>query len=200
MERFYGFMRLAHWVLGAFLLLVLSFFAFTGLVMNHGWFKEEPVKKEWVGEVPATLPLPALSDDPNAPVPALAKDLTAWLAEHSDYPLSSYQMKVNYPEIILEYKGPGSEATLVIDSESRAVEYQSQREGLITFMNNLHKGRHVSPAWARFMDIVALLTLVVTASGLVLLVYYRRGRPSTWLWLSSGLTIPLFLILYGIHY
>lgn len=199
-ERFYGFMRLAHWVLGAFLLLVLSFFAFTGLVMNHGWFKDEPTKKQWSGEIPAALALPTLSDDPNGPVPPLSKDLTAWLAGHSDYPLNSYQMKVEYPEIILEYKGPASEASLVIDSESRTVEYQSQREGLITFMNNLHKGRHVPTLWLRFMDVVAVLTLVVTLSGLVLLIYYRRGRASTWLWVSSGITIPFFLILYFMHY
>ena len=148
----------------------------------------------------AELPLPELSDDPNAPTPALAPALTAWLAEHSSYPISAYQLKIEAPEILLEYQGPGSEASLTIDSESRAVAYHEQKNGIVALLNNLHKGRHTPAFWKRYMDAFAILTVLVALSGLALLVYYRKQRRSTWLWTTTGITIPLIIILLAIHY
>ena len=200
-QTFFRLMRLAHWVIGAFILTTLTFFAATGFMLNHGkWFEQEPVQNDQEYTLPNELPLPELSDDPNAPVPALAKDLTAWLAEHSDYPLSSYQMKVEAPEIILEYQGPGSEASLTIDSETRAVAYHEQKNGLAALLNNLHKGRHAPRIWHLFMDSFAILTILVAISGLALLVYYRKQRSSTWLWTTTGISIPLIIIFLSIHY
>ena len=121
-QTFWRLMRLAHWVIGAFILTTLTFFAVTGFMLNHtAWFEQEPTQHDAEYTLPAELPLPELSDDPNAPTPALAPALTAWLAEHSPYPISAYQLKIEAPEILLEYQGPGSEASLTIDSESRAV-------------------------------------------------------------------------------
>ena len=200
-QTVFRLMRLAHWVIGAFILTTLTFFAATGFMLNHGkWFDREPAQYDQEYTLPDTLPLPALSDDPNAPTPALAPALTAWLAERSPYPLKAYQMKVEAPEIILEYQGPGSEASLTIDSETRAVAYHEQKNGIVALLNNLHKGRHAPAFWRLYMDTFAILTLFVALSGLALLVYYRKQRSSTWLWTTTGITLPLIIILLAIHY
>ena len=189
-QTFWLLMRLAHWVIGAFILTALTFCAATGFMLNHtAWFEQEPTQHDAEYTLPAELPLPELSDDPNAPTPALAPALTAWLAEHS--PISAYQLKIEAPEILLEYQGPGSEASLTIDSESRAVAYHEQKNGIVALLNNLHKGRHVPTFWKRYMDAFAILTVLVALSGLALLVYYRKQRGSTWLWATTGITIPL---------
>ena len=54
--------------------------------------------------------------------------------------------------------------------------------------------------WKRYMDAFAILTVLVALSGLALLVYYRKQRGSTWLWTTTGITIPLVIILLAIHY
>ena len=186
-QTFWRLMRLAHWVIGAFILTTLTFFAVTGFMLNHtAWFEQEPTQHDAEYTLPAELPLPELSDDPNAPTPALAPALTAWLAEHSPYPISAYQLKIEAPEILLEYQGPGSEASLTIDSESRAVAYHEQKNGIVALLNNLHKGRHTPAFWKRYMDAFAILTVLVALSGLALLVYYRKQRRSTWLWTTTG--------------
>ena len=200
-QTFWRLMRLAHWVIGAFILTTLTFFAVTGFMLNHtAWFEQEPTQHDAEYTLPTELPLPELSDDPNAPTPALAPALTAWLAEHSPYPISAYQLKIEAPEILLEYQGPGSEASLTIDSESRAVAYHEQKNGLAALLNNLHKGCHTPAFWKRYMDAFAILTVLVALSGLALLVYYRKQRGSTWLWTTTGITIPLIIILLAIHY
>jgi len=81
-QTFFRLMRLAHWVIGAFILTTLTFFAATGFMLNHGkWFEQEPIQNDQEYTLPETLPLPELSNDPNAPTPALAPALIAWLAE-----------------------------------------------------------------------------------------------------------------------
>ena len=200
-QTFFRLMRLAHWVIGAFVLTTLTFFAATGFMLNHGkWNEQEPQQFEQEYTLPEELSLPELSDDPNAPVPALAPALTAWLAARSPHPLAAYHMKIEAPEILLEYEGPGSEASLTIDSEARTVTYHEQKNGIVSLLNNLHKGRHAPAFWRLFMDAFAILTLVVALSGLALLVYYRKQRSSTWLWTSTGITLPLVIILLAIHY
>ena len=49
------------------------------------------------------------------------------------------------------------------------------------------------------MDAFTILTLFVALSGLALLVYYRKQRSSTWLWTTTGITLPLIIILLAIH-
>ncbi|MDO4644077.1 MAG: PepSY-associated TM helix domain-containing protein, partial [Cardiobacteriaceae bacterium] len=122
------------------------------------------------------------------------------LSERSAYPLKAYQLKIDAPEILLEYQGPGSEATITIDSDSRAVEYTEQKSGIVSLLNNLHKGRHAPMLWKRFMDAFAILTVIVAFSGLFLLIFYRKQRSSTWLWTTTGISIPLIIILLSIHY
>ena len=50
------------------------------------------------------------------------------------------------------------------------------------------------------MDAFAILTVLVAASGLALLAYYREQRSSTWLWTTTGISIPLIIIFLSIHY
>ena len=50
------------------------------------------------------------------------------------------------------------------------------------------------------MDSLAILTVLVAISGLALLIYYRKQRSSTWLWTTTGISIPLIIIFLSIHY
>ena len=193
--------RILHWTLGALILTTLTFFAATGYMLNHSaWFDSEPAETQWEAKLPDDLTLPALSDDPNAPTPALSPKLTAWLAERSPYPMHTYTLKAEPPQLILETRAPGSEASITIDSETRSVEYSGRKNGIISLLNNLHKGRNAPYLWHLYMDAFAILTVLVAASGLALLAYYREQRSSTWLWTTTGISIPLIIIFLSIHY
>lgn len=193
--------RIIHWTLGAYILTALTFFAATGFMLNHSaWFDSEPVETQWEANLPDDLTLPELSDDPNAPAPALSPGLTAWLAGRSPYPINAYTLKAEPPQLILETSAPGSEATITIDSETRSVEYSGRKNGIISLLNNLHKGRHAPHIWHLFMDSLAILTALVAVSGLALLIYYRKQRSSTWLWTTTGISVPLIIIFLSIHY
>jgi len=200
-QTFWRWIRIIHWILGAYILTALTFFAATGFMLNHGaWFERDPIETQWQANLPDDLPLPALSDDENAPTPALSPKLTAWLAERSPYPMHTYTLKAEPPQLILETSAPGSEASITIDSETRSVEYSGRKNGIISLLNNLHKGRHAPRIWHLFMDSFAILTVLVAVSGLALLVYYRKQRSSTWLWTTTGISIPLIIIFLSIHY
>ena len=62
-QTFFRLMRLAHWVIGAFILTTLTFFAVTGFMLNHtAWFEQEPTQHDAEYTLPAELKtvLPAL--------------------------------------------------------------------------------------------------------------------------------------------
>ena len=64
-QTFWRLMRLAHWVIGAFILTTLTFFAVTGFMLNHtAWFEQEPTQHDAEYTLPAELAttLPALRD------------------------------------------------------------------------------------------------------------------------------------------
>ena len=179
--------RILHWTLGALILTTLTFFAATGYMLNHSaWFDSEPAETQWEAKLP--------------PTPALSPKLTAWLAERSPYPMNTYTLKAEPPQLIFETRAPGSEASITIDSETRSVEYSGRKNGIISLLNNLHKGRNAPYLWHLYMDAFAILTVLVAASGLTLLAYYREQRSSTWLWTTTGISIPLIIIFLSIHY
>lgn len=200
-NAFWRICRLLHWVIGAFILAMLSFFAITGFMLNNPTLFDQAITEiEWQDNIPENIPLPELNDDPNAPIAPLPKPLTAWLNQRLPYPLNAWKLKIEAPEIQLDYKGAGSEASVIIDSDSRQIELYHRKNGIIALANNLHRGRYIPPVWKYLIDIMAVLTLIVSLSGLALLFIYRKQRPSTWLLASTGITLPLILVLLFIHY
>jgi uncharacterized protein len=69
----------------------------------------------------------------------------------------------------------------------------------VSYLNDLHKGRHTGPAWSLFIDVFALVSVLFCVTGLLLLQMYATGRPSTWPVVAAGLAIPVLLALFLIH-
>ena len=93
----------------------------------------------------------------------------------------------------------GGDAWLSIDRETGAVEYESTSRGVVSYLNDLHKGRNAGPAWGWFLDLFAVACLVFCITGLFLLHLHARQRRMTWPLVGLGLMIPLLIALLLIH-
>ena len=94
---------------------------------------------------------------------------------------------------------PGGDAWLTIELESGLLIYENTNRGVISYLNDLHKGRNTSDAWRWFIDFFSILCIVFSLSGLWLLVRYANQRPSTWPLVVAGAIFPVLILILSAH-
>lgn len=191
-----------HWISSAMCLVGMMLFAVTGITLNHASSIEaKPQIVQRQLQLPAEL-LPlvhAASDaaDENKPLPAA---LQAWMGRTLERSFdATLAAEWTADEIYLAQPRPGGDAWLRIDRRSGAAEYESTDRGWISYLNDLHKGRHTGTAWSWFLDLFAIACLVFCITGLLILKYHATHRPSTWPLVGIGFVLPALLALLLIH-
>ena len=80
-----------------------------------------------------------------------------------------------------------------------AAEYEVTSRGAISWMNDLHKGRHTGTAWSWFIDIFAVACIVFCITGFLIMKMHAANRRATWPVIGFGILLPLLLALLFIH-
>lgn len=188
-----------HWISAATCLVGMILFAVTGITLNHAADIEATPQ---VSTRTATLPpdllaaLPALPADGKQKLPdALAR----WIGTSFGISMGGRVGEFSADEIYLPLPRPGGDAWLTIERDSGLATHEVTTRGWISFLNDLHKGRHAGQAWSWFLDVFAAACLVFCLTGLVLLTLHARGRPSTWPMVGLGVVVPLVLAILFIH-
>lgn len=187
-----------HWISSAVCLIGMLLFAATGITLNHAAKIEA---RPQVENRQLVLPAPLLAglgarEDGNAPVP---RPVRHWLEQQLRTSIGGRAAEWSAEEIYLSLPRPGGDAWLSIDRHSGAVEYESTSRGVVSYLNDLHKGRNAGPAWGWFLDVFAVACLVFCITGLFLLHLHARQRRLTWPLVGLGLLIPLLIALLLIH-
>lgn len=186
-----------HWISAAVSLVGMLLFSVTGITLNHA--SQIPAKPE-VSTREAVVPLPLLeldlADGAQAPLPASLRD---WIARSIDVRVGARSAEWSQSEVYLSLPRPGGDAWLSIDRESGELLYERTDRGWVSYLNDLHKGRHTGPAWGWFIDVFALACIVFTLTGLFLLQQHASQRRGTWPMVALGLLLPTVLVLLFIH-
>jgi hypothetical protein len=195
-----------HWVSSALCLASMLFFAFTGITLNHA--ADIPAKPQ-VTERKLTLPenlrsAVALAEDASdaakadqkAPLPTAVAD---WLGKELRQKVDGRTADWSEFEIYLSLPRPGGDAWLTIDRESGAVTHELTKRGMISYFNDLHKGRHTGKSWAWFLDIFSVACVIFCLTGLGLLWVHARRRPSTWPVVAAGIVLPILILIFLVH-
>lgn len=191
-----------HWISSALCLLGILLFSFTGITLNHAaQIEAHPQVTLRKAELPAALleqarQFAAAHDDTTAPLPDA---LQHWLDETQSLRVGNLAGEWSAEEFYLPLPRPGGDAWLRIDLGSGAMEYEITDRGWISWLNDLHKGRHTGAVWMWFIDIFAAACLIFSLTGLLILKFHAANRPSTWPIVSLGVLIPLLLALLFIH-
>lgn len=191
-----------HWISSAMCLIGMMLFAVTGITLNHASSIEaKPVIVNKQLQLPAELlVLVRATDDAKdekKPVPA---ELHAWMGKQLDRSFDvATEAEWTADEIYVAQPRPGGDAWLRIARSNGAAEYESTDRGWISYLNDLHKGRHTGTAWSWFLDIFAVACLVFCITGLLILKFHATHRPSTWPLVGFGFVLPALLALLLIH-
>ncbi|UXH78176.1 PepSY-associated TM helix domain-containing protein [Roseateles amylovorans] len=206
-----------HWISSAMCLVGMILFAFTGITLNHAAdIESKPALISRTAQLPDELlkrlqPAAAAEGQPSDPqaVPSKAKDedkkaalpapIRAWLSKTLERPIDDREAEWSRDEIYLAMPRPGGDAWVRIARDTGEVEFEDTDRGWISYLNDLHKGRHTGLAWSWFIDLFAVACLIFSITGLLILKFHAVNRPSTWPLVGLGLVIPALLALLLIH-
>ena len=154
---------------------ILFFFAATGLTLNHAeWFAGQQRTTQVKGSV---SPAWVKGDIRKLEVVEHLRSANGVRGAMSDFRVDDGQVSVSF-------KGPGYTADAFIDRSSGAYDLTETRNGFFAVMNDLHKGRDSGAVWASVIDASAILMLLVSVSGFVLIFLLAKKR-------FSGLLVAL---------
>ena len=189
-----------HWISSALCLLGMLLFAITGLTLNNASsINVSPTVTTRDAQLPPTLLAQLKSvkpDDKHAPVPL---PVAQWLDSEVHVQVAGRNPEWSPDELYVSLPRPGGDAWVSIDLTDGAIEYEQTDRGWISYLNDLHKGRHTGTAWSWFLDIFAVACLVFSITGLVLLQLHGSQRAATWPMVGLGVVIPVVLALLFIH-
>jgi hypothetical protein len=191
-----------HWISSALCLLGLLLFSITGITLNHATqIEAEPVVTTREGVLPDELQnglrdFAAKRSDDDA---ALPENVQHWLAANWSLDVAGQLAEWSEDEVYLPLPRPGGDAWLRINLEDGALEYELTDRGWISWLNDLHKGRHTSAIWNWFIDILAGACLLFALTGLLILKFHAAKRPLTWPMVGLGVLIPTLLAILFVH-
>jgi uncharacterized protein len=150
---------------------IVLFFSITGLTLNHAEYFQSPIvtssikgsiNKDWVN-VLDTLKIDKLK-------------LVEFFRNQHKVHGAVYDFRMDDSEISISFKSPGYEADIFIKRASGEFELAQTNAGLIAYFNDLHKGRDSGKNWSWVIDISAILLVIVSLTGLILILYIKRKR------------------------
>ncbi len=176
--------RTAHWsrwlhtYLSMVSFTILLFFAVTGFTLNHqSAFTSVAPPKRFTGSLDAAwMKAPEAHKSEIVGALRLRHGIKADL---SDFRVDDDQAQVSF-------KGPGYSADGFADRRTGKYELNENRLGLIAIINDLHKGRDTGKVWAAIIDVSAILMVLVSLSGLVLIFFLHKKLRSGLMALAIG--------------
>lgn len=188
-----------HWISAAVSLIGMLAFAITGITLNHaGQIEAEPKVVSRTATLPPDL-MAVLAKGPEEGKRPLPVQLEPFLDKAVGADVAGREGEWSPEEVYVALARPGGDAWLSIDRETGAIEHEKTTRGVVSLLNDLHKGRNTGKAWSWFIDIFAVACVIFTVTGLILLQFHARARPLTWPLVGLGLAAPVILVILFVH-
>jgi uncharacterized protein len=188
-----------HWVSAAICLIAMLLFSITGITLNHAAqisAKPTVITREEKLPAPLLSQLKSAGDTEKAPLPGIVSE---WLSDQMEVSTAGRTAEWSEDEVYVSMPRPGGDAWLSIDRATGEIQYERTDRGVVSYLNDLHKGRNAGPMWGWFIDIFAAACVLFAGTGLFLLKMHSSRRPGTWPFVALGLVIPVVVIVLFVH-
>lgn len=185
--RAHKWTRLVHVYTSMISFFVVVFFAVTGITLNHpAWtFGTSPKSTSTTG----TLPKDAVV---NGKVDWFR--ITEFLRSNEGIRGSVADKRADDTEGEIAFKGPAYEADATFKINTRAYELTTTSQGVVGFMNDLHKGRDTRSSWNWLIDVSGGFLTLVGVTGLGLQFFLRKRRRSAISLAVTGTALVTILV------
>ena len=168
---------------------IVFFFSITGITLNHpDYFAGELKTTQEKGKLDSNW---VVSKDTTK----IAKlEIVEWLRTHHNIKAAVSEFRIDESQCTVSFKGPGYAADAFINRDIGSYDLTLLRAGVVGIMNDLHKGRDTGSKWSWVIDIAAVLMVLVSLTGMILILYIKRKKWSGLLMALIG--IVLLWLLY----
>jgi hypothetical protein len=190
-----------HWISAALSLTGMLMFAITGFTLNHAsQIEAKPSVVKRSATLPAALQtvLRAQGEQhagKRAPLPPALAD---WAKTSFAINVAGLDAEWEEDEAYVPMPRPGGDAWLRMAADG-AAEYEKTDRGMVSWLNDLHKGRNTGGVWSWFIDIFAGACMVFAITGFLIMKLHAANRPSTWPVIGFGVLVPILLALLFTH-
>ncbi|HPR12235.1 MAG TPA: PepSY-associated TM helix domain-containing protein [Bacteroidales bacterium] len=180
--------RWVHLYLSMFSFTALIFFALTGITLNHPTWSDKRQKVEILeGNVD-------LSWINVADTSSIAKwRIVDNIRDQHKVKGSLTEFRISESEYSLAFDGPGFTAYGMIDRSSGAYKMVATSAGFIAAMNDLHKGSYTKGSWNKIIDITAIVLVIVSLTGFIMIFFMAKKRSRGLL--VAGIGALIFILL-----
>jgi uncharacterized protein len=183
-----GWVRWLHIYLSMFSFATLLFFAATGVTLNHPeWIEGRQTVQQFDGRIePAWIAT-------TTPVKEL--DVVEFFRNNYGVRARMSDFITDDTECSVSFKGPGYSADAFVDRETGAFEMTITQYGVVAIMNDLHKGRDTGGVWAWLIDVSAVLMILVSLTGFIMIFFLRKWRLNGGLLAGAGAIAMIIIYL-----
>jgi len=165
--------RWLHIYLSMFSFMILLFFAVTGITLNHTeWFADQQKTTSMNGK----LNLQWVSVKDTARIAKL--NIVEFLRNTHGIKGAVGEFSIDENQCTISFNGPGYTADAFVNREDGSYEVSETKTGIWGVLNDLHKGRDSGKTWARLIDASAVLMVLVSMTGLIMLFFLKKKRVS----------------------
>lgn len=168
------FARISRWLhiyLSMISFVIVLFFSATGLTLNHAdYFQSESTTTELKGNVNAAW----VSSKDSSKIDKLS--VVEFFRNQYKVKGAVSDFRIDESEISISFKAPGYEADAFINRANGSFQLMITSQGFMGFVNDLHKGRDAGKIWLLLIDIAAILMVLISLTGLMLLLFIKKKR------------------------
>jgi hypothetical protein len=168
--RIHGWTRWLHIYTSMLSLIVVLFFAVTGITLNHPeWILGgAESRQEYTGQLPSNWKTGSEVD--------WVQVIEYLRAEHGLKGKAHDNRSDNY-EASVTYSAPGYSADAFIQMETGQYTLAVAAQGPVAALNDFHRGRDTGTAWRWLIDVSGAFLVLVALTGLGMLLYLKKIRP-----------------------
>ncbi len=178
--------RWLHIYLSMFSFASLLFFAITGITLNHtNWIEGQQRVEQVDGQLELGWVVRSSTID--------KLEIVEFLRNTHSIKARLNDFLIDDAECSISFKGPGYAADAFVDRTTGSYELTITKSGAVAVMNDLHKGRDTGSTWALLIDISAILMILVSLSGFLMIFFLKNKRLNGLLLTAAGAIIILVI-------
>ena len=187
-RRVAKFTRWLHIYVSMISFAIVLFFSVTGLTLNHAdWFQSKTATKQVKGKLTTAW----VNNKDTSLVNKLA--IVEYFRNQHSIKGAVNDFRIEETQVSVAFKGPAYEAVTFINRISGEFALSETYTGFVGYINDLHKGRDTGKVWSFAIDIAAILMVIISLTGIILLLYIKRKRLNGLILVVIG-TILLYLV------
>lgn len=196
--RITSLMRVLHIYSAMPVLLLMLFFAITGVFLNHPDWDQTRSHKQNVSVSSPQWLTSADNWDNNFQQHGLR--LLQWLDAQHDIRATKFSIEWDDYDrlLIMTLDSPAGNTVIEAMIDDAQIHIDQRQLSTLAMLNNVHRAKHTTGLWMYLSDASAVAMMLFCLSGFWLVVINRLQRKSAIAWFSGGSALFIFVI-YMMH-